>query len=381
MKKLTLVLLISIFSITAKPISLSDSLRVSLLTVSAGQELYSVFGHTAIRITDLKNGYDIAFNYGTFDFSTPNFYLKFALGGLDYMVSVETYQGFVEFYQEENRTVIEQELNFNKEQRLKLASLLIYNYLPENRFYRYKFFTDNCSTRIRDILAKASGDSLLLVRPAIDANVTFHKLYTSRLQTMLWARFGIGLVLGSLTNKQAGYDALFLPDNLMKAVDIATIENKPLTLAKKSIFIATPTPKEHIFFTPVVLAIIILVLSILIQFNHNWIGVYDKAFFAIMGLLGIFISTLSILSHHAELHYNFVILFLLPTNIILSFLSTTSNIRKYYIIIAFLLSLIGFIFLHFIPQTFNFAFLLIAFSVALRLFFNFAPALFNRFQK
>ena len=381
MKKLALLLLISIFSITAKPIALSDSLRVSLLTVSAGEELYSVFGHTAIRITDLKNGYDIAFNYGTFDFSTPNFYLKFALGGLDYMISVENYQGFVDFYKQENRTVIEQELNFDKEQRLKLASLLINNYLPENRFYRYKFFTDNCSTRIRDILSTASGDSLLLVRPEIDANVTYHKLYTSRLSSMPWAKFGIGFLLGSLTNQESKNNALFLPDNLMKAVDIATLNNKPLAVSKRLIFVATPPAKEHTLFTPTVLAIIILSLSVLIQFKLAWIITYDKVFFAIMGFFGIFVSILSVFSQHAELHYNYVILFLLPTNIILSFLPTTSLVRKYYIIIAFILSFIGLVSLRLIPQTFNFAFLLIAFSVALRLFFNFAPALINRFQK
>lgn len=79
----------------------SDSLRASVLTISPGTELYSTFGHTAIRIKDLRNKNDYVFNYGTFDFETPNFYVKFALGKLDYMLSVESFNDFMAFYKEE----------------------------------------------------------------------------------------------------------------------------------------------------------------------------------------------------------------------------------------------------------------------------------------
>ena len=130
-KKLLIIFSIIFYSLNTNSVELSDSLKTSVLTISPGNELYSTFGHTAIRIKDLKNGFDIVFNYGTFDFNTPNFYFKFALGKLDYLLSVESYEGFVSSITQENRSIIEQQLNFNKDQTLKLTSLLIKNYEPE----------------------------------------------------------------------------------------------------------------------------------------------------------------------------------------------------------------------------------------------------------
>ena len=371
MKKFILLVLLIISFNNAKSVELSDSLHVSLLTVSPGSELYSVFGHTAVRITDLKNGFDIVFNYGTFDFQTSNFYLKFALGGLDYMISVETYEHFVSFYIEENRTVIEQNLNFNKNQRLKLAQLLIVNNEPQNRFYRYKFFTDNCSTRIRDIITEASGDVSVLAKPAIDSEQTFHKLYTSYLGEMPWAKFGIGLVLGSLTDKKAGYDALFLPDNLMKAVDKARLDGKPLVENNHVTFQAKPSVAESFVFSPIMMAVFVLLTAIFIQILPNLTIIYDRVFFFIFGFLGVFVATLSILSHHAELHYNFVLLFILPTHILIPFFIKNVKFMKYYAGITMFVAIVSFIAIKWIPQTFNAAFILLALAVIIRLYFNF----------
>jgi hypothetical protein len=379
MKKLLISVLLVITSLNGFSTAYSDSLRVSLLTISPGSELYSVFGHTAVRIKDLKGDADYVFNYGTFNFNTPNFYLKFALGGLDYMVSVETFDHFYEFYVEENRTVIEQILNINKEQKLKLAELLITNYQPENRFYRYKFFTDNCSTRIRDIIASATGDSDVLLRPAIDSRVTFHKLYTTALVDMPWSKFGISLLLGSLTNEEAGYNALFLPDNLMKAVDKATLNGKQLVENNTVIFEAKPVDKESMIFSPILLAIIILICSILIQIFPNMVVAFDRVFFAIFGLLGLFVATLSIFSHHAELQSNFVLLFLLPTHILIPFLLKKKNFMKYYFASALIVSGLSFLLLSWIPQTFNSAFIIIAVAILIRLLMNFRAIIKARF--
>lgn len=132
-------------------IVLSDSARISLLTCSPGNELYSVFGHSAIRVKDLPNKVDIVFNYGVFDFSDPNFYPNFVRGRMNYILAGNYYEDFYSSYVEENRSISEQVLNFSKEEKQHLLDSLFINYMPEHRYYRYDFFYDNCATRIRNV--------------------------------------------------------------------------------------------------------------------------------------------------------------------------------------------------------------------------------------
>jgi len=350
-------------------IELSDSLRVSVLTVAPGNELYSTFGHTAIRVKDLLKGYDIIFNYGTFDFNTTNFYLKFAFGKLDYMLSVESFEGFITETISENRTIDEQVLNFNKLQKMNLVSLLISNYEPQKKFYRYKFFTDNCSTRIRDIISIAANDSLILKTPKIAADISFRKLFTKYLENMPWPRFGIELLMGKMTDNKAGYDALFLPDNLKEAFSKAKLKDMLLIKSESRLFTSTMPVNKNSLFSPLLFAILILILAFAIQLKKLWTGIFDGIFFAVFGFLGIFIFIVCSFSDHAELNYNLVILLLLPTNIIVPFLS--GKIRKYYSLSAMTIIIITFICLPFLPQKFNLAVLILALAIGTRLFFNF----------
>jgi hypothetical protein len=137
-----------------------DDLRISLLSCSPGAELYSIFGHSAIRVTDETSGTDRVYNYGTFNFREKNFYLKFLSGKLNYYLSVQSFPSFMSDYLEENRTVYEQVLNISHFHKLQLHTALRLNALPENRAYKYDFFWDNCSTRIRDKIESSYADSL-----------------------------------------------------------------------------------------------------------------------------------------------------------------------------------------------------------------------------
>ena len=125
-----------------------NGIRVSLLTCSSGGELYTAYGHSAIRVTDANLGLDVVFNYGTFDFDTPFFYLNFLNGTLDYMLSTSNYDRFLHSYQRERRGVVENELILSNSQRELIERLLIENLSPENRFYRYDF-TFNLGKRFR----------------------------------------------------------------------------------------------------------------------------------------------------------------------------------------------------------------------------------------
>lgn len=171
----------------------AQNYRISLLTCDPGDELYSAFGHNAVRVLDNDTGRDIVFNYGTFDFDTPNFYLKFARGKLDYMLSVSTYEQFILHYQYLQRSVREQVLDLSPEQTLRTVQFLQENYEPQNRFYRYDFFFDNCATRIRDMVEMVLGDQLKWGETEASSGKTFRNLIDEYVYPMPWADFGIDL--------------------------------------------------------------------------------------------------------------------------------------------------------------------------------------------
>ncbi len=369
MKKIFLPIIILIISISARSIELSDSLKASVITVLPGKELYSTFGHTAIRIKDLKNGNDLVFNYGTFDFQTHNFYLKFVLGKLDYMLSVDYYNDFVADYEYEQRTIIEQELNFDKIKTIRLANLLVNNYRPQNRYYRYKFFTDNCSTRIRDVLAQASGDILLLKKAKSGADKTFRELYTQYLITMPWSKFGIDLLMGKFADKKAGYDALFLPDYLKEAIELASLDNKLLVAEECIVFKSNLHNNKKNIFSPALFVLCLLLSTFFVQLKKKFSIFFDKIYFLIMGLLGAFILFVCIFSAHVELQKNLLVLFFLPSNIILPFLPKTL-FRKYYCVCALGLMILGLMFLPFQTQLLSFNIIILIISLMIRLFFN-----------
>ena len=139
-----ILILISCLTLTinsyAQEIIPTDSIRISLLTCGAGSEIYSLFGHTAIRYEQPARGIDIVFNYGVFNFGAPNFILRFTLGETDYLLGVEEYDHFVRSYQRMGRDVWEQKLNLSQAEKMRLFAQLGENYKPENREYRYNFF-------------------------------------------------------------------------------------------------------------------------------------------------------------------------------------------------------------------------------------------------
>ena len=131
---------------------LSETATASVLTCGPGDDFYTTFGHSAIRICDTAQGLDLVYNYGTFDFNTPHFYWKFMRGQLNYMLGRSSFEAFMEEYIYYGRAVWEQRLNFTPREVNNLYLLLEQNYLPEYRHYRYDFFRDNCATRVRDMV-------------------------------------------------------------------------------------------------------------------------------------------------------------------------------------------------------------------------------------
>lgn len=227
----------------------NDSIRLSLLTCAPGEEIYSLFGHTAIRYEDPANGIDAVFNYGLFSFNTPNFIFRFSLGETDYQLGATDYAHFAAEYAFDGRSVWQQTLNLSKEEKAELIRLLQENYRPENRIYRYNFFYDNCATRPRDKIEESIIGKVIYPSEPQDGSRSFRDIVHQYCKEHPWARFGIDLCIGSeadrpITQRQM----MFAPFYLMDAFAGAQIANdsiqRPLVSDKALIVDAVSDEEE-----------------------------------------------------------------------------------------------------------------------------------------
>lgn len=175
--------------------TVSDSVRVSLLTCAPGTEIYSLFGHTALRYENPAKGEDWVFNYGMFSFNTPNFVMRFVKGETDYQLGVIPYRYFEGEYAMRGSSVYQQELNLTPEEKKKVFRLLEENYRPANRTYRYNYFYDNCTTRARDKVEQ--GIDGKVEYPKTMKQRSFREIVREYTAGHEWSAFGIDLCLGS----------------------------------------------------------------------------------------------------------------------------------------------------------------------------------------
>jgi hypothetical protein len=221
----------------------SVAIEASILTCSPGDDLYSVFGHSAIRIRDEEKNIDLVYNYGTFNFNTDGFYVKFARGKLDYMISREPFHIFQYEYLVENRWVKEQKLLIPEANALKLWMLLEENLKPENRYYKYDFFFDNCATRIWDMVNLAC-DNQLVMSP-VESLGTFRETVESYLLYMPWSKIGIAMALGApYDRKMKPGEQAFLPDYLMAQFAGATLNGQPICAEPEELLNREDHPKR-----------------------------------------------------------------------------------------------------------------------------------------
>ncbi len=311
----------------AQQVTLSPQATVTLLTIAPGQDLYSTFGHTALWIQDPPLGVDYVYNYGTFSFGDPTFAgqiafgIKFARGKLPYMLSIHGLDVLVYSSQRDNRSVIAQKLNLSAAQKSKLFALLQENYKPENRFYRYDFFYDNCTTRVRDMLQKVCGTDLKF-GDTIESH-TFRQWLDLYAGKLTYADFGMDLGVGSTADRPAtAYESMFLPDNLMKLTTQATIVHNGKTekfeVSNQVLFQAEPTTEKPAGFTPAVLFWILLGLGLALTL-WQWRGTgrqfwVDALFFTVIGLLGWVLFLLWVATDHQATIKNWQLVWAWPAH-------------------------------------------------------------------
>lgn len=369
---------LKLVAIDIPEVELTEESRVSLLTCGPGEELYSTFGHSAIRLSDPAHG-DIVFNYGTFSFNQPNFYLRFARGRLLYHLSVESYSGFRDYYIATGRSIIEQELNLTLAQRQRLYDLLAENHKPENREYAYHFFYDNCSTRIRDIIEKALNNNIQFNYPDTTDRKSFRTMTDEYLipGKQYWGDFGIDLCLGLPTDNIATpYQEMFLPDYLMAHFDNAEIQSAegitPLVGSKNHVFDVKPVFSAPLI-TPAYLTwgifLIVLIITVVRKRPISF-GWFDFTLFGLAGLLGIFFALLWFATDHTDTKYNFNLLWALPTHLLLMpFYARKLNFRKKYFAISALIGLLLLVMWPILPQNLHHACIPLVLLLSLRSYY------------
>lgn len=319
LKTIWIAIVFCCLGLNGKAFPLSGEAEISILTCSPGAELYSLFGHTAIRVEDPASGTDVVFNYGTFDFHTPYFYWKYAKGLLPYQLTISEYPAFLVSYQRDNRSVYSQRLKLDSLQKQKLFDLLLENYRPEHRSYLYNFLFDNCTTRSRDIVLKSLADSVQWNIP--DADKSFWNLLDEYLRVSPWVQWGIHSILGQRGNREATiFEYMFLPDYLMYGLDTAIYEGGRLAENKEILYEAIE--QDHStpwYFSPLfVFAVGVVLLIVLLQTcKAAWLFyAVASAFFLFSGALGVLIVFLGAFTAHPITAPNWNILWANPLNLL-----------------------------------------------------------------
>ena len=356
MKKKYILLLLILLTVSAKAQfgSLSPTAEISILTIGPGAELYDKFGHSAFRVKDTLSGVDVVFNYGVYDFNTPNFYTKFAQGKLLYQLGVSYYQPFFETYVAQNRWIKEQTLNLSDSEKEAISDFLWNNAQPENKKYKYDFFFDNCATKIRDVVQEVLGNKLEFKEDHLKEEYTFRQLIQQNLQANSWGSLGIDIALGAVIDRKAKpIEYQFLPEYVYKGAANAVINRNGTSenLVKQTtvLFENSPTSiKNNFFLSPLFILGLLGLLIVFVtyrDYKKNIRSRYlDTFLFIFTGLIGIFLLLLWFATDHTATANNYNLLWAFPISILVIFAiskkSVSPKMKRYVLLLLLLLILL-----------------------------------------
>lgn len=306
---------------------LSEKAEISLLTYAPVNEIHTVFGHSSVRVFDPERQLDIVFNYGMFDYAAPNFTLNFIKGKLNYSLGIQNFRDVVAYSDYRNQTVSEQVLNLDNRQKQEIYDFLQNNYKPENRYYLYDFFFDNCATRIRDILDTTLTNRLSYDKVAVEKNVTFRELLREFTQIQPWLEFGIDLVLGLPTDKKATFEQqMFLPKYLNESFAVGTIitadTTKKLVQITRPVHLADEVNETGFSITPMLLFWLFFGVTLILNFvitKSRITKIWNGTFALITGLAGVVILLMWFGTEHVPTKNNLNVIWCFPTHLIAAF--------------------------------------------------------------
>lgn len=319
-KALFSLLLLLSFVGFSQSLPLSKDAKISVITCGLGNETYSYFGHTAIRVADSGNNIDVVFNYGAFDFSTPNFVAKFAKGDLQYFVVVHSFSDFINDYTNEKRSVFEQELLISQESKQKLFDNLNTTLASEDRYYTYKFIDKNCTSMVVDIINKSLNNAVITKKG--DTDKTYRSILFPYFDGHFYDQLGTSIIFGTKVDQMG--TKIFLPFELKNSLEKTIYQNHPLVSNTKTLLsFEKETPGSwwnNVYTYLAILAFVVLA--------HN--KIVDKIYLLILSFMGIFFVAVGFYSFHQELAMNYNVLLFSPLLLILIFFSIIKNKRWTY---------------------------------------------------
>lgn len=306
---LSFLFLVSITGFSQSP-KLSENAQISIFTCGSGAELYSTFGHTALRIQDPVNELDVVYNYGCFDFRDDNFYLKFVKGDLQYYMNVTSFEDFIFEYQTDKREVIEQTLNLSLDKKQELFDALNTSLLSSEKFYTYKFIEKNCTSMVVDKINGLFGKKK--IQKVDDKSISYRTVLYPYFENFFWYKLGINIIFGAKTDTNA--EKLFLPIELLKSLDKATIDGNPLVSKKVTVVEGEKNEADFSFINSIYL--ICALLLIMMAINKRQLFV---CYLFICGILGVFLCLVGCYSEHKELLWNYNALLFNPLFLLIPF--------------------------------------------------------------
>ncbi len=319
---------------------LSEDSKINLITIGPGPELYDAFGHTAVHVVDESNDIDIVFNYGVFDFDTPNFYLKFARGKLLYKLDDSPYENFQNNYKVQQRWIKLQELNLELEERQKIFKFLMVNLQEENRYYKYDFFYDNCATRPFYAIRSGLEDSMKMDYSLQEKGLSHRDLIHQHIPWNSWGSLGIDVALGSVIDRIATPEEyLFLPNELMSAFAKAKIStpDSSKSLVQDTVTIYLPEESHTYgglfilspFFIIGLLSLLVILKTYKDYSKKNSIGWLDTLLLIVTGVTGLLLAFLWLGTDHTATAWNYNLLWAFPFHILAAFIVSKSNPPKW----------------------------------------------------
>ncbi|MGE5427756.1 MAG: DUF4105 domain-containing protein [Methylococcaceae bacterium] len=377
---LLLLMVLLVFQPKAKAQALSPQATVSILTCDPGKEVYSMYGHSAIRVSDPLQRLDAVFNYGLFSFDSPNFIYRFAKGQTDYLMGGQTFSSFLPEYEQDRRSVYEQVLNLSAEGKDKLYNALMENARPENRMYRYNYFMDNCATRVRDMIERNAGGTVHFSES--HPKESYRDLIKKFHHSFRWIDFGIDLLISKPADQPvSSYGQMFLPEYLFNQFANAQIETNGTTqpLVKETrTLVEYPNHKmESDLPWPAIVFGLLFLLVAYISFRNyrknkrtDWL---DYWLLTLTGLSGMIMSWFALYSEHPAMSPNYNILWAMPLNLLFVFIWRVKKWRStthYYFYLMGALLLLSMV----MGQVFNPAVYFIILMLLVRVIVNLLPA-------
>lgn len=315
-----ILLLISISTSLAQNAVLSNNASISVMTCGTGNEIYSLFGHTAIRVRDVQNDLDVVYNYGAFDFDTPNFVLQFTKGNLDYFITNNRYVDFISQYNYEKRDVYEQELNISLELKQELFDNLSQSMLSDERLYQYKFIDNNCTSKVVDVINKTLKRNVIIKK--VDTDQSYRSILFPYFDNHFYEKLGTSILFGTKVDQMG--TKIFLPLELQKNLALIQFQNQPLSKENKMILNfkeQSPISWWNNIYT------YIFLFGFIILLNNKRL---NYTYLTIIGLLGVLFTFLGFYSSHQELGYNYNILLFNPALLLLSYFVVTKKTNWIY---------------------------------------------------